>query len=86
MRASQTYLADQLGAATGMWQCEALSEAGRPSPSPPMHQYQVGLADGMGQLQQISDLPVGCRLPRCGELGWITHHPQDVELAQIVDV
>ena len=51
-----------------------------------MRQNQVRPADGAGQFQQISDLPMGCRLPRCGELGWITHHPQDVELAQIVNV
>ena len=51
-----------------------------------MCQYQVRPADGVGQLQQISDLPTGCRLPRCGQLRWITHHPQDVESAQIVNV
>ena len=51
-----------------------------------MCQYQVGLADGMGQLQQISDLPAGCRFPGCRKLRWITCHPQDVELAQIIDV
>ena len=51
-----------------------------------MHQYQVRLADGMGQLQQISDLPMGCGFLRCRELRWITHHPQDVELAQTIDV
>ena len=51
-----------------------------------MHQNQVRPADGAGRFQQISDQPAGCRLPRCGELGWITRHPQDVEPAQIVDV
>ena len=51
-----------------------------------MCQNQVRLADGTGRLQQISDLPAGHGLLRCGELGWITHHPQDVELAQIVNV
>ena len=51
-----------------------------------MRQYQVGRANGMGQLQQISDLPMGHGFLGCGELGWITCHPQDVELAQIVDV
>ena len=40
----------------------------------------------MGQLQQISDLPVGHRLPKGGEVRWITHRPQGVELAQIVNV
>ena len=51
-----------------------------------MRQYQVRLANGTGQLQQISDLPMGCGLLRCRELRWITHHPQDVESAQIVNV
>ena len=51
-----------------------------------MHQNQVRLANNMGRLQQISDLPMGHRLLRCRELGWITHHPQDVEPAQIVNV
>ena len=51
-----------------------------------MCQYQVGLADGTGRLQQISDLPTSHGFPRCGELGWITCCPQDVERAQIIDV
>ena len=51
-----------------------------------MCQYQVRLADGAGRLQQISDLPVGCGLLRCGELRWVTLHSQDVESAQIVNV
>ena len=51
-----------------------------------MCQYQVGPADGTGQLKQISDLSAGGRFPRCGELGWVTCHPKDVEPAQIVDV
>ena len=28
----------------------------------------------------------GSRFLRCGELGWVTSHPQDVEPAQIIDV
>ena len=51
-----------------------------------MHQNQVRPAYGAGQLQQISDLPTGCGLPRGGELRWITHHPQGVESAQIINV
>ena len=51
-----------------------------------MRQNQVRPADGTGRFQQISDLPAGCGLLRCGELGWITHHPQNVESAQIVNV
>ena len=51
-----------------------------------MHQNQVRPAYGMGQLQQISDLPMGHGLLRGGELGWITHHPQGVESAQIINV
>ena len=51
-----------------------------------MHQNQVRPAYGVGQLQQISDLPMGCGLPRCGELGWITRRTQDVEPTQIVNV
>ena len=50
------------------------------------HIFQVGPADGIGQLQQISDLPTGHGFLGCGELGWITCHPQDVQPAQIVDV
>ena len=51
-----------------------------------MCQNQVRPADGMGQLQQTSDLPTGCGLLRCRELGWVTRYPQDVESAQIVNV
>ena len=40
----------------------------------------------MGRLQQISDLPMGCRLLRVEEHRWITHDPQGVESAQIVNV
>ena len=38
------------------------------------------------RVEHASDLPMGGRLLRCGELRWITHHPQDVEPSQIVDV
>ena len=51
-----------------------------------MHQNQVRPAYGMSQLEQILDLPMGHRFLRGRELGWITHHPQDVEPAQIINV
>ena len=51
-----------------------------------MPQNQVRLAYGMGQLQQILDLPTGHGLLRGGELGWITCCPQGVESAQIMNV
>ena len=51
-----------------------------------MHQDHVGLAYGMGRLQQVSNMPMGCWFLRCRELWWVTGHPQDVELAQVIDV
>ena len=51
-----------------------------------MCQNQVRPAYAMGQFQQILDLPMGHGLPRGGELGWITHHPQGIESAQIINV
>ena len=51
-----------------------------------MHQNQVRLAYGAGQLQQISDLPMGHGLLWGGELRWITRCPKGVELTQIINV
>ena len=51
-----------------------------------MRQNQVRPAYGSGRLQQISDLPMSHWLLRGRELRWITHCPQCVEPAQIVNV
>ena len=51
-----------------------------------MRHDQIRPPYGMGRFQQIMDLSMSRGLPRGRELRWITHHPEGIELAQIVEV
>ena len=49
-------------------------------------QNQVGLANGVCQLQQVFDLSAGYQLLWGWEIWQFTSHPHSVELTQIIDV